>query len=127
MSTNKLATQAAEYASAMAAPHTIWIITGTCGEYSDRSWWVVCWRQAEVEARAVVEVLKQEAAAYKRWEDSDDDGDRYGAAGEARRAAMTDPHFESSYTGATYRCQPIATDARAFFDELQTRQGKATP
>ena len=103
----------------------IWIITGTCGEYSDKSWWVVCWRQAEAEAKAVVEVLNAEAAAYKEWSDSEDSGiAHYGGDGETHRAAMTDPHFEASYTGTWYTCQPIADDARAFFDELQARQGE---
>ena len=42
-------------------PHIIWIITGTCGKYSDRPWWVVCWRNTEEEAKAVVDVLNREA------------------------------------------------------------------
>ena len=107
----------------MTAHHTIWIITGTCGAYSDKSIWTVCWRHTEAEAKAVVAVLNEEAAAYKTWADSDD-GDRYGAAGEARRNAMTDPYFQTDYTGTKYQCEPIADDARALFDEMQARQGK---
>ena len=108
----------------MTAHHTIWIVTGTCGAYSDKSIWTVCWRHTEADAKAVVEVLNEEAAAYKAWEDGDADGDHYGPRGKARRATMADPYFQADYTGTHYTCQPIADDARALFDELQARQGK---
>ena len=88
-------------------PHIIWIITGTCGKYSDRPWWVVCWRNTEEEAKAVVDVLNREATVNHARET-----DR----------PMSDPYFQTDYTGTRYTCQPIADDARAFFDELQARQ-----
>jgi len=105
------------------SPHIVWIITGTCGEYSDRSWWTVCWRMTEAEARAVVEVMNAEAATFKLWLDSDD-GVTYGPKFGVGRAAMADPYFQTDFTGTKYTCEALADDARAFFDEMQTRQGE---
>ena len=105
----------------MTTHHTIWIVTGTCGVYSDKSIWTVCWRHTEADAKAVVAVMNEEAAVYKAWEDV---GNlyQYGLRCRARRAVMADPYFRTDYTGTHYTCQPIADDARALFDELQARQ-----
>ena len=98
--------------------HVIWIITGTCGDYSDKAWWTVCWRMSETEAKAVVDVLNAESAVFKKWRESEP----YGPRTEERRKLMTDPYFRSNYNETTYTCEPISTDARAFFDEFQARQ-----
>ena len=108
----------------MTAHHTIWIVTGTCGAYSDKSIWTVCWRHTEADAKAVVAVLNEEAAVYKAWANLPDSDVHFGSDTDDRRAAMADPYFRTDYTGTHYTCQPIADDARALFDELQARQVK---
>ena len=107
----------------MTAHHTIWIITGTCGAYSDKSIWTVCWRHTEADAKAVVEVLNAEARAFNVWARSET-GAWYGEMATERRGTMTDPYFQTDQDATEYTCQPIADDARALFDELQARQGK---
>lgn len=120
----------------MTAPHVIWIIVGECYDGSDHSMWVVCWRHTEDEAKAVVAALEAELKVYrdtlselrrrlKPWVRPPNDENRrlFEASHVALIQAALDPNINEE---ASYVCQPIADDARAFALELAARTATET-
>lgn len=71
---------------------TIWIVEGTCGEYSDRSEWPVAWCESEAEANALRDACAAEDAGVTSnrytWPHSD---------------SVIDRQYKSDYDTTTYR------------------------
>ena len=70
---------------------TIYVVFGTCGEYSDRREWAVCWYPSKAEAAAHAAAATAESAAI-------DPDVRYEP--ETRIAHV--PRWPPSYTGTEY-------------------------
>lgn len=77
---------------------SIFIVVGTCGEYSDRSDWNVCWYPTKAQADAF--------AAKCTAADADlGVSDRYDSESETVAASMIkrlDPSWSTDYTGTRY-------------------------
>lgn len=74
----------------------IWIVKGRCGEYSDKTEWVVAWYESEESANAHA----KEATAWAKengeaWRDA-----QFGDGDEPR--SPFDPYFDTDYTGTDY-------------------------
>jgi hypothetical protein len=81
---------------------SIFLVTGQCGEYSDRSEWIVCWFPTEAEAVAYAELCRSQYLALTeddkhelRWQDPNT----------FRSKVAADPYFTTDYTGTTYDVQ----------------------
>lgn len=79
---------------------TIYIIIGTCGEYSDRSEWIVCWCATEAEATTYVDACRAEDRALEG--DARDEA-RWGSG----KPSMLDKYWQTSYTGTEYRVEAV--------------------
>lgn len=79
-------------------PTDIWIVWGRCGEYSDRTEWVVCAFLTEEAAKEHARLAEQEAAkviAKHGYSNIQSGSNRY------------DPQVRYDYTGTSYGCQMI--------------------
>lgn len=72
----------------------IFVIVGTCGEYSDRQEWLVCWYDIEAKARDHAVKAKQRAHELQdqRYDDPDNE---------------FDPHCQWDYTETDYTVQEV--------------------
>ena len=78
----------------MSDASTIYLVTGTCGEYSDRSEWYVCWYPTLAEAEAHVALCR--AQVSELGEEGRYDYDKQ------KKIMTADPYFQSDYTGTEY-------------------------
>ena len=93
----------------------LWLVTGTTGEYSDRSEWPVAAFDAEDDAKSFVNFLDEKqrelsaalgmtSPGYQEW-------DKRQSREEAMRAF--DPNYSTDYTGTSWSVGPVAY-ARTF-------------
>jgi hypothetical protein len=89
--------------------HKIYVIIGSCGEFSDHREWPVTWRPTLKEAEAVVEILKAQAFEYHTLHERNmyrhDFYEDYDL-----RPTMLDPLFSHDYSGTEYCIWTIADD-----------------
>lgn len=89
----------------------IWLVTGSCGEYSDRQDWTVCWFPTEEQAKAHAAACQAEDAAIE--------GDaRYEWRYQPDRQAPVklDPHWRTDYTGTFYGVECVEPGPRGPLD-----------
>ncbi|HEY6036970.1 MAG TPA: hypothetical protein VIV58_21975 [Kofleriaceae bacterium] len=101
----------------------IWIVTGSSGDYSDHTMWVVCWRHTEEEAVAVQTALTTEVRVYRETcQELRKLLGPYSDAFEEEQAKLARAAIDARIDEwAEYRVQPVADDARAFALELAAR------
>lgn len=83
----------------------IYLVTGGCGEYSDRREWTVCWYPTEAEAQRHVDVCVAQDAALSE----DDKADlRWNDPAAFRAKVSADPFYSTDYTGTHYTVKKVA-------------------
>lgn len=76
----------------------LWIVYGSCGEYSDRTEWAVAIVDCEDDAKLMVTMLQQQylnipqEMRENRWDHED----------EMKAIMSLDPSFQCDYTGTSY-------------------------
>lgn len=85
----------------------VWVVTGTVGEYSDRSWWVACVAPTEAEAKAAVDRLNAVAREYPDPCEFGFDMAKHQPAFEAWKARLTESgDGNASHEVAAYDLTP---------------------
>ena len=95
--------------------HTVYVICGETGEYSDTHNWIVCAVSKEQDARDIVRVLDNalQSAGFDgggAWTEGRAEGEFLRAEYEAANTAFRrdyDPGFEHGYTGTGYHYQAV--------------------
>lgn len=90
--------------------HTLWVVYGTTGEYSDHSEWFVCWQPTQEMAEKMCTAFQEQADEFKAKFDKHE---RHSDAAIGWRATMLDPWFHMYYTGTDYHVAPMHDDPRA--------------
>jgi hypothetical protein len=72
----------------------LWLVHGSCGEYSDRCEWVVCAYRSEEEAKKHTQLAQARADALKRQYEN--------AWKMPANANEYDPQMQTDYTGTFY-------------------------
>ena len=100
----------------------IWIVSGTTGEYSSRSEWVVCAYTAEADAAAHVAKASQYAEAWHAFTQTPEFErmDWHSGRKLMRSSNPMDPSFSCDYTGTTYEIQEV--ELRDHFEDVETVQ-----
>lgn len=77
----------------------IYVVIGSCGEYSDRRKWIVCWYPTKEEADAHAAAAAAESAAI---------APRHRYSGQYGAGAMPhDPYWQTDYTGTEYHVEMV--------------------
>lgn len=84
---------------------TIYVVIGTCGEYSDRNEWLVAAYVSEgAAAQRVVDCERESKIMDAVAKEHTRYGDEFE---EAKKLNVADPNYRSDYTGTKYTLAPI--------------------